>query len=304
MNQNRFLLLGLALGMTLTVSGCGNNIFEGVGKQDTDDAGFKDVTDLTEHIENATTPEEFEQVADAVTVLLDDPEVTTSDAQKLLLLRSKAVVGQNDLGVIQLVNTVADLDDQEDSNIFEIMRELVGDVPSDELQAAAADINVSNALSDEGGQVTEDNEQLYRGVVNAMVVNQMLTSQFNISEDEVTLVDDSESIVDIMAALFTPDTTIQPVGLADAVIPSLPYFYQEMQAGFEASDALPDDVREDMNNIGEAVNEMGRLNTAMQDSNGTFTVDGDTYEVGSSLDSSVREESVLAAINAIFSDVL
>ncbi len=304
MNQNRFLLLGLALGMTLTVSGCGNNIFEGVGKQDTDDAGFKDVTDLTEHIENATTPEEFEQVADAVTVLLDDPEVTTSDAQKLLLLRSKAVVGQNDLGVIQLVNTVADLDDQEDSNIFEIMRELVGDVPSDELQAAAADINVSNALSDEGGQVTEDNEQLYRGVVNAMVVNQMLTSQFNISEDEVTLVDDSESIVDIMAALFTPDTTIQPVGLADAVIPSLPYFYQEMQAGFEASDALPDDVREDMNNIGEAVNEMGRLNTAMQDSNGTFTVDGDTYEVGSSLDSSVREENVLAAINAIFSDVL
>jgi hypothetical protein len=304
MNQNRFLLLGLALGMTLTVSGCGNNIFDGVGKKESDDAGFEDVTDLTEHIENADSPEEFEQVADAVTVLLDDPEVTTSDAQELLLLRSKAVVGQNDLGVVQLVNTVADLDNEEDSNIFEIMKDLVGDVPSDELQAAAADINVSNTLSDEGGQVTEDNEQLYRGVVNAMVVNQMLTSQFNISEDEVTLVDDSESIVDIMEALFTPDTTIQPVDLADAVTPSLPYFYQEMQAGFDASDALPDDVQEDMDDIGDAVNEMERLNTAMQESSASFTVDGETFEVGSSLDPSVREENILAAINAIFSDVL
>ena len=306
MLKQRFFIFGIGICFAVTVAGCGNNVFEGVGKKSSDTPGFSNVEDLTSRLEDSSSQGQFQQISDAATELLQDPQTTTADAQELLIIRSKAVIGENELGVLDLVTTLDELNDENDSeNVFESLRGILTDVNTDTLQSAAVDINSSAyiASTNSGVEELDKTQQLFRGSVNALAVNQMIISNFNILDDEVTLRDENASVVSIMDDLFNPSSTVQATPDTPAVRPTLPYFYRSMEEAFDASNSLPDDVADSIHDIGEAVGDMERLYAAMQQANGTYTVGSTVYQVGTSVNTELREDNINDALSAIFDEI-
>jgi len=299
MLKQRFFIFSIGICLVATLTGCGNNVFDGVGKKKSDTPGFSSVEDLTSRLEDSSSQGQFQQISDAATELLQDPQTTTADAQELLIIRSKAVIGENELGVLDLVTT---LDELNDDNVFESLRGILTDVNTDTLQNAAVDINSSAyiASTNSGVEDLDKTQQLFRGSVNALAVNQMIISNFNILDDEVTLRDENASVVSIMDNLFNPPSTVQAIPDTPVIRPTLPYFYRSMEEAFDASNSLPDDVVDSIHDIGEAVGDMESLYAAMQQANGTYTVGSTVYQVGTSVNTELREDNINDALSAIF----
>ncbi len=322
MNCKRLLLLTIVIAGSLAFSGCAKNLFEGVGKSDSNGVGFSTPSDLSEQIETASSHADFEKISVATTTLLESVDTPSSNVPALLVLRSKAVVGQNDLGVIQVVNSIFDLNsigsssqsvfmsdvDNSDSarNVFEILRDLLARISLSDLQTAALDIDIAAYVASTNSNIIalSPTVQLFRGVVNAMAIDKMLLLHFNITDDGVALIDDRESVVTIMASFFGPGNTYQPVFYVAPVSPTIGYFYRNMREAFHISHSLPTRVEARVDDISSVVSMMEDLYASMLLPNGTYTVDGHSYLVGTSVGTDDRNRHVLNAISAIFRTVL
>lgn len=294
---NKWVLILMLMFIPLLVIGCGSNLAgdKGVDKSDTSASGYSNRMDLAE------TKDDFLEIVKDSTATLANPSLPASEKSGILHTRAQAKLaadGVTLLGVVADLETLGSEEESDDaggSTIFDSLDATASKTSTPNLRGAADDANRSSVLAD--GSV-DSNKELDRGVMNLLVVNNMLTSVYDISEgSDGELVtekqDDTQQNVDILDALFEPDEG-----------ESISTYFDNMDDAFGNTDILDEESDGEVDSMSTALGDLEELHTAIEEANGgitTISVNGEDVTVDTSKDDSDDgDNSIGFVIDLIF----
>jgi hypothetical protein len=262
-------LLCSALLITLILTGCGTNLFEGMVTQ-------PEETNATKILENASTPEEFTKAIEIVDKVLEDPNATNNEKQDAYIVKSEAILGANEVSTLEIFSDVGTMaqnadDSSNKENIFNLIQ-ISASLAS--VSDAADCINSANAVSVQAITLAgtpalspslDANQQMLRGIANSLVVLKIAQTVYSIDEEgEVTPKTGFETPVQQLDGLMDPT----------GVNHSIAYYGTNAIEAFEAADAFTADQLEQITKLKDLGTKIDDLYTAKVNLDKTYQIIG------------------------------
>lgn len=280
--------LGLILSLMLIpvlMASCGTNLAgdKGIDRNDTSAAGIANRVDL------AKDRDDFLDIVEDSTRILERGGLPPTEESGILHSRAQARLAADDmtlLGIVADIESIASDEDDETGNstIFDSLDQTASRTSTTNLRSAADDANRSSSLMD---GVVDTNRELDRGVMNLLVVNNMLTSVYDIEEDDdgdltTQKRNEDQSNAEVLDSLFDP-----PAG------EPITTYFDSMDQAFGNTDILDDEADGEINSMSTALADLEALNQAIDDAAGgsaTITVNGQPRTFNTSDDDAIGAE--------------
>jgi hypothetical protein len=291
---NRLGLFAVVLSTSLMLASCGDNVFKGYGEKTSQGTS---VSALSNELDFANTPTAFESIATRASAQLEKDSLTDTERQSYLVIQGTAILGAHDITILNVVDVLADLED--DSDVYEALRVLLGSISTTNLQLAADAINEANLLGgglqpvsllSEGASVfssaevptLNNNKQLLRGVANLTVTVKMIIRVFSMDNSSVELTDSVDSYVDAVSYLFGGSRTVK-------------YYADNAIDAFTLAGGLTESELQTAQSVKDKMTALQALYVQINLADGVY----ESWPVGSNTESDTRETNIQALLTQI-----
>ncbi len=238
--------------------GCGSNVFEGLAQKPEQNLTLQDKMDT------ASTTEEFKEIAADATTVIQNTEEGSDEWKNANRMLGKAILGQHDVTAIDVVKNLLD-SNKEDSSVTNVYDVIEDTLVKQGERVASTDLKLAaNALNNGTDSNSSTSSQLIRGMANALVIIDMVTLVYDVSDDGVEPKDSNLSSIKQLDALMDPDGN-------GVTSDSFIIYTNAAEESLNASNALPDDEREDIDRLIENADKVNNLYTALKK-------DGESFE--------------------------
>lgn len=318
-----FAKIGAIVLLPFFVTACGTNLFEGLVSQDTGNT----IEKMEAKLDDASSASDFQEIQNLADGVINDPNATSQEKQQAFAVKSQAILGQNNIGLVDVIGDLYDFNNTSSvsgefvsisqtaplDNIFELFFTILNSIDSQQIQMAAIAINTAHHLSIPNNALLPEDLQFIRTVVNILAAARMLTQELAISGTSspvtVSLRDTNDTFAGIVIALMDPDgnNTVDSINYsAINSIESLLGFTNHLPVTYfvsEAVDALPNsggflanqtnEIRQYFDSVQAALDEFTPLYNALHPTPSTYSFGGKDYDMSS-------EDGIRDALQAIF----
>lgn len=304
-------MLGVLGVSVLLLASCSGNLFSGLVNQSTS----VKTEQLEVAIAYASTPGDYSSIKSKAKDIINSSDATPQQKQIAIICEGKAVLGEKKVTVTDvaaqlfaLTNTSsstgalhpAGSSSEDSGNIFKLLADAMGTATTKDLREASDLFNLAQTRASANSSLALDrNTQLVRAISNLLAVDRALTTYFDINDSSVSLNIAGYTYVTSLTQLLDYNgdgsTTTR-----DAVT----YYLAQGVDGLDRNNALPTDLRDELDKIQSSTTEVESLYNEMIISGGIYTFNSVSYAVGTDVASETRETNLQNALIAIFSDVI
>lgn len=260
--QKRIAIVSCLLSLFLIASvGCSNT---SLFKVLTSEPHLSDRDQLQKKFDYAKSPSDYASCRTQAQQLYD-AATTTADRNYYQIQISKAVMGENQVTITDLLPKIGDVGENSTKNMIEILGEAIGDdVSSADLRQAALGYNSVSSAS------LSTDQNLLKGELNTIVVSQMINTYFcvtNSGNDTVVATKDSDlSVATQIENLMNPDGNLETND-------SVTSFALAAQEGFEGTtmESKQKNMFDDLKKLSTYSNSLDDLYGAMNGTTGNYT---------------------------------
>ncbi|MFC1770442.1 hypothetical protein ACFLZV_01010 [Candidatus Margulisiibacteriota bacterium] len=261
--------LVLLLVSVLFMSACGTNIFKDMVSQPEE----KDVQKI---LENAVTKEDYQKALEIVEEVIQDVNATKEEKQEAYASKGKATLGASGVSALEIFANFGELAqkaadaEKPTANIFNLID--LGDATLADIALAADSLNTANLLSITTISFFSDeyvllntspnlapslnaNEQLLRGIANALVVLMIMQNVYEI---------DPAGEVSPNAGYEAPVAQLNALMAPPGVSNSIAFYGIAAIDGFAAADVFSDDQLDEISKLREGGDKIQHLYNAKQ----------------------------------------
>ena len=270
-----FYIFVVGCGIAFLLAGCGTNVFTSMGMvpaPTTADA-------LSDSIDDATTAEDYQTIETAADVIIASATATDEEKKAAYVVKAEAILGANEITPLSILETVVDLSDS-GADETEIFTELVA---SGDAKSAA---DAYNNAADQG----DLNDNINRGVVNAVAAVNMINESFTVGEGDVELKDDTKTYFETLQEVVDPNQD----GTTDD---GATHYMSEANEAFDDAENLSSDQSSELGNVTDKSDALNTLYTTAA-TGGNYTLSDNTTVYVSS--NSADDANLQTALDDIF----
>jgi hypothetical protein len=167
--------------LSLIVTSCGSNLFE--------NADNTKVTDLDQLLNNASSESDFSNIIALADQIIDSSSSTDSEKQDTYYNKSEAILGQNNIGTLDLFADLASAADSPTLN--NVLTKINLNASKDALLEAADAIKEAEEIG--STENITDDQHLLKGVINTLIIVSSVHSLFEVDPETGELNEDISS---------------------------------------------------------------------------------------------------------------
>jgi hypothetical protein len=303
------LRVGLLLAISLGLSGCGTNVFKGL---ESSSSAREGVQAATAKLDRATTPAQFLEVIEIADAVIASESSSPQEKTDAYIAKGQAILGSQNLSIFDFAARLSEFETGDvpsgevgdsNDNIIEAFRSILGDIPLDDLVLSADSFNAAATLagldlsslnpavaSVQDTSVMIKSHYFMMGLGNLMMAFAAVSKYVVIDSQGKTLrFTDGYSISDISTILHKL-VNVHLVG----------YSIRISRMAFSYADPLPFNGNAWLEKCENAFTQLERLSRQCEFEDGTYTINSQTYEVGTGVYVHTRNENIKAAMIDIF----